>query len=71
MLRIKILDGDNMKKDWWKSKAKWSGLLIGLAGAITLVASVIGGQIDVGTAVNEIIVIFTGLGIWGIRDAMH
>lgn len=59
-----------MEKQWYLSKAKWGALLVGLAGISTAIAGGLKGSLDWGTVINTVITIGTGLGIWGIRDAM-
>lgn len=59
-----------MKKDWYKSKGCWGGLLVVLGGVATAVGGYLNGSLDVATLMNTVVpLIGTGLGIIGVRAA--
>jgi len=54
-------------KPWWKSKAKWAGILSGVFAAVQPISTAFGHPIQIPLWVYELL---AGLGIYGVRDAM-
>jgi len=57
------------KKAWYQSKTKWAALFMALGPAFAIIANLLTGTIDIGTAINQALPV-AGIvfGIFGIRD---
>lgn len=51
-----------MKKEWYKSKTVWSGIVIGVVGLLK--------AFGVEVPIDTIVAIAGGFGLYGIRDAI-
>lgn len=58
-----------MKKNWYQSKGKIGAVIVAVGSALGAIGGAMQGTIDWGTALNTIIGLAAGLGIWGVRDA--
>lgn len=58
---------ETQNKPWYKSKAKWAGILAGVFAAVQPISTAFGHPIQIPLWVYELL---AGLGIYGVRDAM-
>ena len=58
-----------MDKPWYQSKGKIGAALVAGAGVLALVGGFLQGTVDFATLLNGLMVIGSGIGIWGVRDA--
>lgn len=70
VLKLEEKMGDQIEvvnKPWYKSKAKWAGILAGLFAAVQPISTAFGHPIQIPLWVYELL---AGLGIYGVRDAI-
>jgi len=57
-----------LKKDWWKSKACWSGILLMAGGLATAFGEFLAGGLSLSALMDQAVPLFlNGLGVLGIR----
>lgn len=72
-MKLNLKEDNNMAdeitpKPWYKSKAKWSAIIMAIVACIQPVSTALGHPFQVPLWVIEFL---TGLGIYGVRDALN